>query len=110
MWDCRDGACFFVPHKTGRRYSDYIVEWDEWDKSDKAVPIRVSCAVAIRLLDECWEVFKHAGNVPGIAERLDCQSVMGLRSMFPHIQLQLRVGVRRSGKCQAMVFRIHRGG
>ena len=83
MWDCRDGARFFVPHKTGRRYSDYIVEWDEWDKSDKVVPIRVSRAVAIRLLDDCWEAFKHAGNVPGIAERLACQSVMGLRSTFP---------------------------
>ena len=73
----------FMPHKTGRRYSDYIVDWDEWEASDKAVPIRVSRAVAIRMLDECWEVFKHAGNVPSISERLDCQSVMGLRSMFP---------------------------
>ena len=64
VWDGRDGACFFVPHKTGRRYSDYIVEWDEWDTSDKVVPIRVSRAVAIRLLDDCWEVFKHAGDLP----------------------------------------------
>ena len=72
-----------MPHKSGKRYSDYIVEWDDWDASDKAVPIRVSRVVAIRMLDECWELFKHAGNVPSISERLDYQSVMGLRSTFP---------------------------
>ena len=71
VWDCRDGACFFMPHKSGKRYSDYIVEWDDWDASDRAVPIRVSRVVAIRMLDEGWELFKHAGNVPSISERLD---------------------------------------
>ena len=38
VWDCRDGACFFVPPKNGRRYIDYIDDWDSWEKSDKAVP------------------------------------------------------------------------
>ena len=73
----------FVPHKSGKRYSDYIVQWDDWDASDKAVPIRAPRVVAIRMLDECWESFKHAGNVPSISERLDCQRCMGLRSMLP---------------------------
>ena len=53
VWDCRDGACFFVPHKNGRRYMDYVDDWDNWEKSDKAAPIRIARAVAIRMIDSC---------------------------------------------------------
>ena len=86
-----------MPHKAGKRYSDYIVDWEEWD-------IRVSRVVAIRMLEDHWEAFKHSGNVPGIAECLDYQNIMGLRPMFP---LHPAAAVCPRGTYLTMGFRTH---
>ena len=72
-----------MPHNAGKRYSDYVVNWDDWEKSDKGAPLRASRVVAVRILDNDWEAFRHLGNVPGTSERLEYQCSMGLQSMFP---------------------------
>ena len=74
---------FYIPRKFGRRYSDYVVQWEGWEKSDKALALRIPRAHAIKMLDITWDSFRNVGNVPGLTERLEFLCTMGLSSMFP---------------------------
>jgi len=35
------------------------------------------------MIDDVWDSFRHVGNVPSLAERLDYLCAMGLQTMFP---------------------------
>ena len=70
VWDSRDGASFYVPEVTGRRFSDL--------KSFESVPLRIPRFRAIELIDEWWVCFEHFGNVPGPSERLEHLCFLGL--------------------------------
>ena len=79
VWDSRDGASFFVPHMHGKRYSDLVAEWRS---EDKGLPVRIPRVQALLLLEDDWSYFQHYGNVPGLSERLDHLSFLGLASLF----------------------------
>ena len=81
----------------GNRYSDYIVHWDQWEKSDTGLALRIPRSHAIRLLDHTWSTFRHAGNVPGLTERLEFLCSMGLSSMFPSYPVASCVKVGSKG-------------
>ena len=79
VWDSRDGASFSIPHMHGKRYSGLVANWRS---EDKGLPVRITRVQAMLLLEDNWSHFQHYGNVPGISERLDNLSLLGLASVF----------------------------
>ena len=64
-----------MPRRDGRRFSDF--------KFAESPPIRISKIEALTLLEDRWSCFEHRGDVPGVSERLEHKSLLGLKSLFP---------------------------
>ena len=101
VWDNQDGASFYMKGTSGdRRFSEYVVDWENWEQSDKAAPVRVTRTAAIRLLAAAWVAFLHFGDVPNYTERLEYESDFGLSSLFPPHPAAAACLSRRRGKSE----------
>ena len=69
-----------------RRCSQVIQDYDEnagtFNVGDLK-PLRIGRTKAFRPLEGRWDDFLHVWDVPGLSERLECNSNMGLEATYP---------------------------